>query len=129
MFQPICGRRTVGGKPGDAAGYDAEAGHVRSLVAAVEEHLHADADAEKGSSVGGRGTRRAVEARAPQRLHARAERADAREHDRVGAFDGSHVGGQRGVGTEVLQCLLRRAQVADPVVDDRDARRAHDLLM
>ncbi len=55
-----------------------------------------------------------------QRLHACAERPDPREHHRVGVFDGSHIGGERGVGPEVLQGLLRRAQVADPVVDDRD---------
>ena len=41
---------------------------------------------------------------------------------RVGVGDQRRVGGEPGVGADVLQRLLRRAQVADPVVEDRDQR-------
>ena len=57
-----------------------------------------------------------------QRVHARPERADAGQHDGVGVGDQSVVGGEPGVGAAVLQRLLRRAQVADAVVEHGDQR-------
>ena len=55
-----------------------------------------------------------------QRLHAPTEGADAGQHDAVGVADQRRVGGEAGVGAEVLERLLGRAQVADLVVEDGD---------
>ncbi len=116
-------RKALGvGESGDAAGDDTEAGHVRRFVAAVEQHLHADAHTEERASVGRRFLRHRLEAGVPKGSHARAERAHAGQHDGVRGGDRIGVGGQRRVGAEVLQRLFRRPQVPDPVVDDRDHR-------
>ena len=55
-----------------------------------------------------------------ERGHAAAERADAGQHHAGGLADEARVGGEAGVGADVLQRLLGRAQVADLVVEDGD---------
>jgi hypothetical protein len=64
------------------------------LVAAVEQHLHADADPEERRPSRPRVARDRFEAALAQRAHARAEVADAGQHDRVARAD------LRGVGRE-----------------------------
>ena len=59
-----------------------------------------------------------------ERLHAATERADTRQHDAGGVGDDGRIGGQPRVGTDVLERLLRRAQVADAVVEHGDQRRS-----
>ena len=54
--------------------------------------------------------------------HARAERADAGQHDCVRIGDQTVVDGQSGIGAATLQRLLRRAQIADAVVEHGDQR-------
>ncbi len=108
------------GEPRDAARDDPEAVDAGRLVTAVEQHLHSHADTEERTTIGRRGTRLGFEPAVAQRPHARAEVADARQHHRVGRADLLGIGREVRVGTEVLERLLRRAQVPDPVIDDRD---------
>ena len=63
---------------------------------------------------------RLLQAGAAQRRHAGAEGPDAGQHDGDGIGDQPAIGGQAGVGAEPLERLLRRVQVADAVVADRD---------
>ena len=71
----------------DRTRHHAEARRVGDLVRAVEQQLHADADAEERSTGRDRverdGSRPEVRNAS---MHA-AERTDAREHDGVGAID------------------------------------------
>ena len=63
-----------------------------------------------------------VEMSGAQRVHARAERTDARKHDGGGIGDECGVGGETGIRAGLLERLLCRSEVADPVVEDGDER-------
>ncbi len=64
--------------------------------------------------------RRRLEARASQRLHAPPERAHPGQDHGVGPIDEVTVRRETRVRADVLEALLRRAQVADAVVEHRD---------
>jgi len=102
------------------AGDDAQTIDTGRLVAAVEQHLHPDADTEERAAVGRGGARRGLQPTGSERSHARAEVAHTRKHHRIGGVDNLGIRRQPGVGAHVLQRLLGGAQVPDPVVDDRD---------
>ena len=92
-------------RPGDAG----------RLLGALEEHLHADADAEERHAPAR--PRRARAASSPVRRSASMQRPkapDPGQHDAGRVADQAGVGGEPGVGADVLQRLLGRAQVADP---------------
>ncbi len=77
-LQPL---RGVAVQPRDAAGQHAEAGHLRRLVAALEQPLHADADAEQRRA---RATAARIASRhGPSSAARRGEVADA-GHDEAG---------------------------------------------
>ena len=81
-FQPTCGIFSrcagVAAQPRDAARQHAEAGHLRRLVAALEQPLHAEADAEqRRARVDGRGDRVAPRSRRARRWR----RSCRRRHD------------------------------------------------
>ena len=84
VFQPMCGRTgasssvTTPGHSPEALGVDA------ALDAALEQHLHADADAEHGPAAGEAPLDELVAAARAQRLHDGAERADAGHDEAVG---------------------------------------------
>jgi hypothetical protein len=107
----------------DAARQQPEARRV-ALFARLEEHLQPDAKPEEGFRCGG------LPDRFPQpvlveRAHAVGHCALAGEHHAVGAANGGGIGGDLdlGLGRDVQQRLLHRAQVAHSVVDDGDALR------
>ena len=60
-------------------------------------------------------------------LHRPREGADAGQDQAVGGADRVGVAADARVGADVLERLLDRAQVAHPVVEDRDPRSAHSL--
>ena len=66
--------------------------------------------------------RNPIEPGALERVHAATERTDSRQHDRGGLADHRRIGGEARVGADVLQRLLRRAEVADAVVEHGDER-------
>jgi len=118
VFHPHLREPDRGGQPRDAPGDDPEPGDARRLVAAVEEHLHPDADPEEGTPISSPGASRGFEAAGLQREHARAEVADAGQDHGIGGGDLPGVGREPRVGSEVLERLLGRSQVPDSVVDD-----------
>ena len=104
----------------EALGVDA------ALDAALEQHLHADADAEHGPAAGEPALDELVAAARAQRLHDGAEGADARHDEAVGLEHERPVGGEPRVGARRRQRLDGGVDVARPVVEDRDERfRAH----
>ena len=107
----------AGGDPHHPPGEHAEPGHGGVLLGRLEQHLHADADAEERPPGVDGVERRLLQPGASQRRHAPAEGTHARQHDGVGVGDQPVVGGETGVGAHVRQRLLGRAQVADPVVE------------
>ena len=99
-----------------------------SSVVRLEQQLHAHADADHRHA-GGRAARAAARrararARAPSPS---ASRPTPGQHDRVGLAHARVVGVSSGCGADVLERLLDRAQVAHPVVEDRDSRSQQAL--
>ncbi len=63
-----------------------------------------------------------------KRPGAGAEGADAGKHDPRGRQGGLGAVDEAGVGPDVQQCFLGRAEIADAVVEDRDHRGLQDAL-
>ena len=99
----------------------------RIFVAALEEHLHADADAQKRRALadGLHDGRAQGSARAVKPGHTAAKCALAGHHDLVGAGHLVGVAGDEGVGAYARQRLFHAAQVAAAAVDNGDAGLAH----
>jgi hypothetical protein len=111
-----------GGQPPDRSLEHAQAPLGGVLVGSFVEELETDADAEEGhAAVDGRGDG-AVEATGPEGLGTAAERPHPGEHHPVGRGRPVRVVDQRGIGPEVLERLLGRAEVPDAVVEDGDHR-------
>src|SRR5690606_16443245 len=90
------------------------------LLAALEQRLHADADAEE-RAVDADLAHQLVETQAADLGHAVADRADAGKHHAVGFTDDLRIAGhQHLAGTDVLQRLGHRVQIAHAVIDDGD---------
>ena len=85
--------------------------------------MHADADAKERAARRNRFERDLVQTGVSERFAAPTEGPDAGQDDRGGAFDLGRVRGEDRVRTDVFQRLLCGAQVADAVVEHRDARR------
>src|ERR1700733_10277335 len=86
----------------------------------AEHYLHADADAEHRAGSGQPPVDDLVAANRADPGHAGRERAHPRDHEAVRAEGGIEVGGHLGVGAGPLQGPLGGADVARPVVQDRD---------
>src|SRR5262249_53024733 len=92
-----------------------------AFVAAVEEELHAEADAEAGQP---RLERRADPgAILRKRLDRRAESADARQDQRVAGERDVPIRRDRHARAAPLERFAERVQVARAVVEQRDAQR------
>src|SRR5262249_55432520 len=103
-----------------AAGKDIEALLRTELLALAEQQLESQADAEKRRLARDDVAHRRDEVVALEIFHARAERADAGQHDAVRAHDRADIAGDlRGV-PETLERLLHAVEIAHAVVDDRD---------
>ena len=126
VFQPMCGTTGRLQPLDDARPLVAARGLDAVLDAALEEDLHADADAEHRSAAGQPPADHLVTADRPQAGHARGERADAGHDEPVGLLRRRAVGGQRHLGAGPLEGAHGRAEVARPVVED-DARSARRL--
>ena len=109
-----------GGKAADHAGDDVEPLALAELLALGEEELVPEADPEERPPFVERGPERVEE---PQRLeiaHGVVEGAVAGQDEGAGVPDHARVLGDDGAHAEAPQRLLDAAQVAPPVVDDRD---------
>ena len=115
----------------DLAVDPAEPGMLAVFAADARHQLHADADAEKRPTVVDHRSVQGLD-HAGQRLEpppAVGERADARQHDPLGAADLARIAAdldrtvQAALGHGALERLRRRSQVAGAVVDDDDGHR------
>ena len=95
-------------------------GAFGELDAAVEEHLHAHADAEHGAAAGQAGADQARALDAVETLHAGGVGADAGDEQPVGVLDGVRVGGDDDVDAGGGHGALGGAQIAGAVVEDCD---------
>ena len=105
----------------DRTAQQAEGGRI-ALLATFEQHLHADADAEKGLAAR-RFEDRVAGAARRELAHAIGQRALSGHHDALGAEDGLGLRGDPylGLGRDMLERLRHRAKIAHPVIDDRDS--------
>ena len=114
----------AGRDPHDPAREHAEPADGGVLVRRLEEHLHADADAEERPA--GRPTAARATSSSPAPRSASMQRPKAPTPGSTTAAaalgDEPGVGGEAGVGTDVDERLLGRAQVADAVVEHGDQR-------
>src|SRR4051794_20559590 len=92
---------------------------VAVLHAAVEEDLHADADAQDGTATGQPAADDPRPVDGAQARHAGGEGTDPGDDQPVGVQGGIAVGGDRDVGADPGQRTLGRAQIARPVVEHR----------
>ena len=115
----MCG--TTGLQPlDDARPLAAALGLDAVLDAALEQDLHADADAEHRPAAGQPTADHPLAADRAQPGHAGRERADPGHHQAVGLQGEAEVGGERHVGAGALEGAHGGAQVARPVVEDDD---------
>lgn len=99
------------------------------LVARLEHHLHADADAEHGTAAGETATDDLVAAHGAQALHHGGERTDPGHDEAVSRLGGGTVVRQLDLGADALERTHRRADVPEAVVEDDDGRRTHDFFL
>ena len=111
-----------GGQRPDRPGEDPQARHAGALDRALVEQLEPHADPEEGHARRHRGAGGLLQAAVAQRPRAGAERAHPRQHHGVGRLHGGRVVDQARRRADVLERLLGRAEVADAVVEDGDAR-------
>ena len=120
-FQPMCGRVGASCEPGRAAREDAEGGRA-VLVAAVEQQLEPEADAQERPIPLDPVADRVDQAGPRQARHRRRRGPDARHDQRVGVPQAALVARHGDGGADSGQRLLDAHEVARPVVDDRDPR-------
>ena len=94
----MCGSTGASSSVDDARPLPETLGVDAALDAALEEDLHADADAEHRPSAGEAAFDELVAAAGSQRLHDGTERADAGDDEPVGVEHERPVGGQSRIG-------------------------------
>ncbi len=87
------------------------------LDAALEQDLHADADAQDRASARESLADDPVTADRQQSLHARRERSDAGNHQSVGSERHLRVGGHLDLGAGASEGALRRVEISGAVVE------------
>src|SRR5205823_1225259 len=98
----------------DLAGNDPEAFRV-GFLAALEQQLHAKADAERGL---GQRLEAIAKPELLDALHRMARRADAGQKDAIGTANLGRIGGHDGSHAEPLERQLDRADIAVGQIDD-----------
>jgi hypothetical protein len=122
-------RQHVGLEPLDGAGpAPAARGALAPLHTQLEQHLHADTDAQHRTAGGQPALDDARPVDRAQAGHARGERAHARHHQAVAVECGIRVGGDRDVGADPVQRAFRGTQVARSVVQHDDPCHRASLL-
>ena len=117
-LEPLAFLLHAGGKAHDLARDQPQPLVATELLALVEEHLHADADAEQRLAGGHMGQQRLDETAGAQVADAVAKGADAGEHHLVGRGDIPGIGADPRREAELLEGLLDAAQVAHLIIND-----------
>ena len=90
------------------------------LIAALEQQLHSEADAEQRLSVSGEPTQHTVKPSRAQLVCCIAERPDPRQDYSVRRLENAAVSADRHALTDRPQRTLERKQIANTVIDYRD---------
>ncbi len=115
----MCGRRGASTRRADAPGEHAERPRA-VLVAAVEQELHAQADAQEGAVGGDPAPDRLHEPAPPQPFHRGPGRTDTGHDEGVGAHHVRLRPRQHDLGAGRAQGFVDAHEVAGAVVDDGD---------
>src|SRR5215831_20382829 len=113
-----------GGEPAHGAGDHVEPAALAELLAGREQQLIAETDPEKRAAAVERPAERRKQAEPLKVLHGVMERAVPWEHDGIRLVDAPRILGDRRGHADPTKCLLDGAEVAAPVIDDRDHRLA-----
>src|SRR5665213_1191093 len=112
------------GQGPDHAGKDTQAGGARILLRPLVEQLEAHADTQERQSSADGVLGYGVEPGGPKGGGTWTEGTDSREHHACSRGRDVRIVHQLGVSAQMLEGLLGRAEVADPVVEDGDHRVA-----
>ncbi len=112
--------RQVAVETAHATGEQAQALMAAVLFALLEQHLHADADAQERRAPGRGLAQHGHEVALPDLVHGRAEGAVAGQDQRLRLAQLLGISGEQGGRARVPKALGDAAQVAEAVVDDRD---------
>ena len=119
----MCGTLSAGSvERGHLALEQAEARRAAELGRGLEQELKAEADTEQRRPAPTRSAIRRSSPSSRTRSHRTGERADAGQEQAVGLGRELGIAGDRHLGADPLERLLDRAQVAHPVVQQRDPR-------
>src|ERR1043166_1954555 len=117
------------GEAAHSTAQETEAARRAELFRLVEEHLHPDADAEQRRPFFNTLAHEPFKAARGESLHARAERAHARQHEFLGLAQHALVRAHDRVNAARAESLLDRPQVADAVINDRHASQLLTALL
>src|SRR5215217_476628 len=90
------------------------------LLRLIKQQLHSNTHTQQRRPLAHSFFHQAIEATIFQRLHARAKRADARQHQPLRCAQLSLIAADDRLAAHRRKRLLDRAQVANSIVDDRD---------
>src|SRR5262249_30899898 len=110
----------TGREPAHDAGQHVEALALAELLAAREEQLVAEADAEERAAAVERATQRRRQAETLEIGHRIVKRAVAGKDHGIGVVHRVGVRGHAGVNAAPFEGLLDRAEIAPAVIDDGD---------
>src|SRR5207247_2279640 len=110
----------TGREPAHDAGQHVEALALAELLAAREEQLIAEADAEKRAAAVERATQRRRQVKTVEIGHRIVKRAVAGKDHGIGGVHRLGVLGHDGVHADPFEGLLDRAEIASAVIDDGD---------
>src|SRR5256885_7820803 len=110
----------TGREPAHDAGQHVEAPALAELLAAREEQLIAEADAEKRAAAVERATQRRRQAKTVEIGHRIVKRAVAGKDHGIGVVHRLRVLGHDGVHADPFEGLLDRAEIASAVIADVD---------
>ena len=119
-FQPMCGTGRSPSKRRTRPGSRPRPRCAPVLLALLEQHLHADADAEQRRAPRDRLAQRPARGRAFRISSMVAPKAPSPGSTSASARAAAGIAGQHGLRPRVAEALGDAAQVADAVVDDRD---------
>jgi len=107
-------------QPTHDSGQDTQARILRVFGRSFEEELQTDTDSQKRTIRGDELSGNHIQAAAAQRSGARPERADSRQHQRVGLPSLIRIASESSGRSHILKGLFGGTEVPDPVVQDGD---------
>ena len=120
MRHPLGNAPHVGsGQAGHPAMDQAQALVLAKFFGGVEQHLHAQADAQQRRACGSLAADGFHQPQPPQPRHAVPESPHPRQHQGVGGLHRRGVAGEQRFGPAMGKCILNAAQVGKTIINDR----------